>query len=90
MKIKKYIKAITGSACALAALFLGRAFAYGANGISVSNGIDRIASDLQRAADNPQSFSWLLILAIIFAVAAVAAFTALIVISVTSAFTSRK
>ena len=90
MKIKKYIKAITGSACALAALFVGGVSAYGANGISVSNGIDRIASDLQRAAENPQSFNWLLILAIVFAVAAAAALTVLIVTSVTSIFTSRK
>ena len=90
MKIKKYIKAITGSACALAALFVGRVSAYGANGISMSNGIDRITSDLQRAASDPQSFNWLLILSIVFAVAAAVALTVLIITSVTSIFTSRK
>ena len=90
MKIKKYIKVITTSACALASLFVGRVSAYGASSISVSNGIDRIASDLQRATSEPQSFNWLLILAIVFAVAAAAALTVLIIMSVTSIFTSRK
>ena len=87
---RKYFRLTALVLCIIFSSVIAAAPAYAAGSATFSRGISIISEDIEALSNNPSSYSWLLVVSIVCAVAAAVALTVLIVTTVTAGFVKRK